>query len=85
MRRQWIGGPGIALAIAVFGMPAVAQQMPQQAAATTPVQVSPAVAGQTFFGYEHPMARMTVENGRLREHETEREEGNREARGARNT
>jgi len=32
MRRQWIGGAGIALAIAVFGMPAVAQQAPQQLA-----------------------------------------------------
>jgi hypothetical protein len=29
MRRQWIGGAGIALAIAVFGMPAIAQQVAQ--------------------------------------------------------
>jgi len=29
------------------------------------VDGSPAVAGQTFFGYEHPMAHMAVENGRV--------------------
>jgi hypothetical protein len=31
MRRQWIGGAGIALAITVFGTPAIAQQVAQAA------------------------------------------------------
>jgi hypothetical protein len=36
MRRQWIGGAGIALAIAVSGMPASSQQMPEQVAQAAP-------------------------------------------------
>jgi hypothetical protein len=39
MQRPWIGGAGIALAVAVFGTPASSQQMPQQVAQAAPNDV----------------------------------------------